>query len=39
MSTIAQTPQGAGTRSGREECSTAENVTRSLFGSLALAAP
>jgi len=37
MSTVAQTPRGALTCSGRERCSTAGNVTRSLLGYLALA--
>src|SRR5450755_4712731 len=39
MSTVTQTPHGARRRSGREECLTAGNVTRSSLGYLALAGP
>jgi hypothetical protein len=39
MSTGASTAQGALTRPGRQDCTAAGNVTRSLLGYLALAGP
>lgn len=39
MSTADETTRGARTRPGRQDCSTAGNVTRSLLGYLALAGP
>ena len=39
MSTISEAPRGVRARPGRQDCSAAGNVTRSLLGYLALAGP